>query len=255
MLRDIKNEYFLWHLTILWENCSILLQIDVLQATNLHRQSGVFTNRINKVVYSWYSPFHMQCDMHIWYTLCVTYDCITSYRQATYYNDLTHRGGDKMAAILQTTFSNAFSWMKRYELRLKFHWRFFLRVQLTILQHWFRKWLGALQARSHDLNQWWLVHRRIYASLGLNELIKEHIGFSNHWHPICLPNHVFRRRSNKTSKFHVTGLCDGIHQRRWIPSQRTGNIENVFIWWQHHAYLRWYISWLSYMTGREYHRE
>ena len=29
------------------------------------------------------------------------------------------------------------------EFRLRFHWTLFLRVQLTIIQHWFRKWLGA----------------------------------------------------------------------------------------------------------------
>ena len=45
---------------------------------------------------------------------------------------------DKMDAIFQTTFSNAFSWMKIYEFRLSFHWSLFLWVQLTILQHWFR---------------------------------------------------------------------------------------------------------------------
>ena len=38
------------------------------------------------------------------------------------------------------------------------HWRLFLRVQLTIFQHWFRKWLGANQATSHYLNQCWLKH-------------------------------------------------------------------------------------------------
>ena len=83
---------------------------------------------------------------------------------------LTHWGRDKMASISQTTFSNAFTWMKMYELRLKIHWSLFLRVHLTIFQHWFRKWLGAVQATSHYLNQWWLVYQRIYASLGLNEL-------------------------------------------------------------------------------------
>ena len=41
-----------------------------------------------------------------------------------------------MAAIVQTTFSNAFSWMKMFQLRLQFHWSLFLRVQLTIFQHW-----------------------------------------------------------------------------------------------------------------------
>ena len=54
--------------------------------------------------------------------------------------------------------------------QLKFHRSLFLRVQLTIFQHWFRKWLGAVQAASHYLNRWWLVCWRKYASLGLNEL-------------------------------------------------------------------------------------
>ena len=59
---------------------------------------------------------------------------------------------------------------KCFELRLKFHWSLFLRVQLTIFQHWFRWWIGAVQATSQYMNQWWLVHWLIYASLGLNEL-------------------------------------------------------------------------------------
>ena len=50
---------------------------------------------------------------------------------------LTHWGQDKMDPILQTTFSSAFSWMKIYEFRLRFHWSLFIRVQLTIFQHWF----------------------------------------------------------------------------------------------------------------------
>ena len=80
----------------------------------------------------------------------------------------TYWGRDKITTNFPTTFSNAFSWMKMYEFRLKFHWSWFLRVQLTILQ--FRKWLCAVQATSHYLKQWWLVYRRINASLGLNEL-------------------------------------------------------------------------------------
>ena len=35
-------------------------------------------------------------------------------------------------------FSNAFSWMTIFEFRLKFQWSLFLRVHLTIFQHWFR---------------------------------------------------------------------------------------------------------------------
>ena len=51
---------------------------------------------------------------------------------------LTHWDRDEMAAILHTTFSNAFSWMKMYDFRWKCHWILFLMVQLTISQHWFR---------------------------------------------------------------------------------------------------------------------
>ena len=47
---------------------------------------------------------------------------------------LTHWGRDKMAAIFQTTFSNAFSWMKMYKFRIKFHWSLFPRFQSTIFQ-------------------------------------------------------------------------------------------------------------------------
>ena len=57
--------------------------------------------------------------------------------------------------ILQTTFSNAFSWMKMYGFRSRFHCSLFLRFELTIFQHWFRSWIGAGQATSHYLSQWW----------------------------------------------------------------------------------------------------
>ena len=47
---------------------------------------------------------------------------------------LTHWGRYKMDVISQTTFSC----MKMFEFRFEFHWSLFLRVQLTIFQHWFR---------------------------------------------------------------------------------------------------------------------
>ena len=45
---------------------------------------------------------------------------------------LTHWSRDKIAAIFQTTFSNAFSWKKMYQFRLGFHRSLFPGVQLTI---------------------------------------------------------------------------------------------------------------------------
>ena len=65
---------------------------------------------------------------------------------------------------------NGFSWMKMHEFRLKFNWSLFPRVRLTIFQQWFWKWLDTDKATSQYLSQWWLDYRRIYASLGLNEL-------------------------------------------------------------------------------------
>ena len=58
---------------------------------------------------------------------------------------------------------------------IKISLKFVPRSPLTIFHHWFRKWLGADQATSHYLNQWVLVYRRIYASLGLNELTFKYI--------------------------------------------------------------------------------
>ena len=80
-----------------------------------------------------------------------------------------------MAAIFQTTLLIAFSWMNMCEFWLRFHWSLFLRVKLTILQHWFRQWLGAVQATSHCLNQWWLVtdaYMRHSASMSLIKLLR-----------------------------------------------------------------------------------
>ena len=54
------------------------------------------------------------------------------------HNTLTHWGRDKIVAIYQTTFSNAFSWIKMHKFQLKFHWDLFPRVQLTIFHHCFR---------------------------------------------------------------------------------------------------------------------
>ena len=63
-------------------------------------------------------------------------------------NELTDWGRDEMAAIFQITLSNSFSWMKMLEFRSKFHWSLFLRVQLAIVHHWFRWWLGTDQVTS-----------------------------------------------------------------------------------------------------------
>ena len=54
-----------------------------------------------------------------------------------------------------------------------------------------------------------------------------HDGVSNHQPYDCLLNRLFRRRSKKTSKLRVTGLCEGISPVTGeFPAQRTSNAEN-----------------------------
>ena len=61
-------------------------------------------------------------------------------------------------------------------------------------------------------------------------------GVSNHQPHDCLLNRLFRRRSKKTSKLRVTGLCAGNSPVTGeFPTQRASNAENVFIWWHHHV--------------------
>ena len=75
-----------------------------------------------------------------------------------------------MAVILRRMFSNSFSCKKIVVFCFQFHQKLLPRVWLIINQHWFRQWLGADQAPSHYLTNDGLVYRRIYVSLGLNEL-------------------------------------------------------------------------------------
>ena len=86
------------------------------------------------------------------------------------YNDIMWRRGthdyiafrtEKYIRVMTIVYWPPISWQ---------HWSLFPRVQLAISRYWFRYWLGADRATSHVLNQWWLVHWRIYASLGLNDL-------------------------------------------------------------------------------------
>ena len=63
---------------------------------------------------------------------------------------------------------------------------------------------------------------------------------SNHHLHDCLLNRLFRRRSKKTLKLRVTGLCAGNSPGTGeFPAQTASNAENVSIWWRHHEYITW----------------
>ena len=59
---------------------------------------------------------------------------------------------------------------------------------------------------------------------------------SNHQPHHCLLSRLFRRRSKKTSKLRVTGLCVGNSPLTGeFPAQMASSAKNVSIWWRHHV--------------------
>ena len=78
---------------------------------------------------------------------------------------------------------------------------------------------------------------RMKSSVALRWRQSERDGVSNHQPHGCLLNHLFRRRSKKTSKLRVTGLCVGNSPGTGeFPAQMASNAENVSIWWRHHGF-------------------
>ena len=72
---------------------------------------------------------------------------------------------------------------------------------------------------------------------------------SKYRHLECLLNSMFRHRSKKRSKLHVTGLYEGNPLvMGGFPSQRASNIENASIWWHAQMIVLWYV----YLFGRKW---
>ena len=95
-----------------------------------------------------------------------------------------------------------------------YHWNSFLNITLNIHYQW----------------QIWNVWK---APLGWRHNGRDSV--SNHQPHHCLLNRLFRRRSKKTSKLRVTGLCVGNSPGTGeFPTQMASNAENVSIWWRHH---------------------
>ena len=64
---------------------------------------------------------------------------------------------------------------------------------------------------------------------------------SNHRLLYCLLNRLFRRRSKKTPKLRVTGVCErNSPVTGEFPAQRTSNAKNVSIRWRHHEWAPWH---------------
>ena len=101
--------------------------------------------------------------------------------------------------------------------------------------------------RSYSISATMLIYVYVYIHIWLVEdwtkrqvaiLQWRHNGrdsVSNHQPHDCLPNHLFRRRSKKTSKLRVNGLCVGNSPVTGeFPAKLASNAENFSIWWRHH---------------------
>ena len=83
-------------------------------------------------------------------------------------------------------------------------------------------------------------------------------GVWNHQPHDCLLNRIFMRRSKKTSKLCVAGLCAGNSPATGeFPAQRASNAENVSIWLLHNEflpYLREEFNYLYHVNVEEWHK-
>ena len=139
-------------------------------------------------------------------------------------------------------------------------------------------WDGALVVSSADgwITIDWLLYRAIYwihfcrcnmdrcklvynsifcrVKIWCNTLIalrwrhNDQAGVSNHQPHGCLLNRLFRRKSKKTSKLRITGLCVGNSPGTGeFLAQMASYAENVSIWWRHHGFYvvhNMYIVWV-----------
>ena len=80
----------------------------------------------------------------------------------------------------------------------------------------------------------------------------DHASVSNHQPHGCLLNRLFRRKSKKTSKLRVTGLCAGNSPGTGeFPAQMASYAENVSIWWRHHVFsVTWKFNTLPWKIKR-----
>ena len=119
--------------------------------------------------------------------------------------------------------------------------------------HWgFPGWTFPLRVWC-CLGRRWLPHTRHAVIKNISQIDKLHLLKQCLWYPLrwrhngrdsvsyhqphgCLLNRLIRRRSKKTSKLRVTGLCAGNSPGTGeFPAQMASNAKNVSIWWRHHA--------------------
>ena len=82
----------------------------------------------------------------------------------------------------------------------------------------------------HNMNSMWLHGRNHQSDVIMSAMASQISSLT------IFLNRLFRRRSKKTSKLRVTGLCAGNSPVAGeFPAQMANNAEIVSIWWRHHV--------------------
>ena len=188
-----------------------------------------------------YLVSHLPVNFFPWYFYCFIYQFLFSISKRAYHVSWPPRFQAIWVGVTEDSFVNFSVWS-----------------ELDLLKSCFESilfWTGVAAAQLHqdppNINQYsnyikkynnakCINHTNCSSSQGrvthsLIALWWRHNGrdgVSNHQPHDCLLNGLFRRRSKKTSKLRVTGLCVGTGE---FPAQTASNAENVSIWWRHHG--------------------
>ena len=120
----------------------------------------------------------------------------------------------KYEAFSQTTYSNAFSWMKMYEFRLRFHWNLFPMFELTIAQHY--AWSALVNTRIAGI-----ICAILSAMLHHVHFIKKIHNLGN-WYCIDQTHDDVIKWKHFPRNW---PFVRGIHRSRWIPHTKASDTE------------------------------
>ena len=173
-----KTYTYTKHTNITFRNHIILKIAYKLHMTHLlpTLASGVLHSWV-KVTIGWITNRLTNVWKHAWPLINSCYnDSIAGQHSASFcVCFLTHWGHDKMVAIFQTTFLEAFSWLKMYKFRFKISLKFVPQVRIDNIPALVQI-MAWRQPGKKPLSKPMMVSllTHIYASLGLNELSNHH---------------------------------------------------------------------------------
>ena len=122
--------------------------------------------------------------------------------------------------------------------------------QFMWLYFWhYREFPTQRASNMENVSIWWCHHDpgQDFQNMSLQWRYNDHDGVSNHQPHHCLLNRLFRRRSRKTSKLRVTGLCVG-NSPGPVNSPHKGPVMRKMFPFDD------VIMWVEYVSGNTYHK-